>query len=365
MIRDLLVHARAEDIISLAGGLPATEMLPAERLSATAAQVLLDPSAAQYGPSAGEPALREALALDLSRPEEPVDPNDLVITTGSQQALDLVVRSLSRPGDTVCIEDPGYIGAVQTMRASQMHLHGVPVDAEGMSIDALEAAIADGAAPQLCYVNPNFQNPTGAVLSPERATRLVELAERHEFFVIADDPYRALSFSGAAPVDLPPSPHVIRLGSMSKTLSPGLRVGWLHAHPDVIERVTLAKQGADLHTPTLNQLIVASLMSDTPWWNAHLASLRASYGQRRDVLLHAVRTHLPQATVRVPEGGFFLWLDDLGVDLAAALDAGVAFVPGHAFAINSDLSLSARLSFSSAPLDQIDTALRRLATVAS
>ncbi len=372
VIRDLLVHSRRADLISLAGGLPATELLPIERLEAANRQVLRSSGALalQYGLTAGEPILRE----QLTRSAEP-DIERIVVTAGSQQALDLVARLLAESagatGGTppvVAIEDPGYLGAVQIFRSHRFELAGIPVDADGICVEALAERLAAGLCPRLCYINPTFQNPTGASLTPERARRLVELAEQYGFWVVADDPYVELSFDGAADSPLPQSCHVIRLGSMSKTLSPGLRVGWLDADPRLVAQVTLAKQAADLHTSTLNQLLTHELLTDSAWWTPHLAALRTNYRDRRDQLRAAVEHHLPQAQISRQRGGFFLWCD-LGVDvddlLPVALEHGVAFVPGSAFAIDTSMSTSLRLSYSSGDPTQFDEALRRLAGAVS
>jgi 2-aminoadipate transaminase len=328
-IRDLLHHARQPGTISLAGGLPAEDALPVTRLREAADRVLTKagPAAVQYGLTEGEPALRELVASGAGRRA-----GEVVVTAGSQQALDLLVATLCRPGDPVAMEEPGYLGARQVLRARQVRTMGVPVDVDGLDVDHLEWLLATGPTPRLLYLNPSFQNPTGASLAPERAERVVELAERYRFHIAADDPYRELWFT-RPPVDLPDGPLVVHLRSSSKVIAPGLRVGWLLAHPDLARRVAVAKQPADLQTSTLNQLMVAELLADTGWWGSHCRELRSLYRSRRDALVAALDgAGVPVPAV--PDGGFFCWLPasrDPHRSLPAALETGVAYVPGSEF----------------------------------
>lgn len=370
-IRDLLSHAQRPGVISLAGGLPAPEALPTERLAAVTASVFerSGTHSVQYSATAGEPALRELLAS-----VEAVHPEDLVITTGSQQALDLVARSLACPGDLAIVDAPGYVGAIQTLRGNGLELRGCPVDPDGLDTDTLEAMLKAGARPQLVYTNPIHQNPTGGRLSPERMRHLASLAERFGFWLVVDDPYREITFDGEAPSPedgLHPASNsrVILLGTLSKTLSPGLRIGWCSGPTDVVRRLVIAKQSADLQTATLNQLIAAAALSDHTWWIQHLQSLRAIYSARHRELTASIDRHLPDAHRAPTTGGFFSWIDLPGVDSTAllerALDAGVAFVPGSAFTIDGRPSSSFRFSHSFADPASFDDALERLAGVVS
>ncbi len=366
-IRDLLEHAKQPGTISLAGGLPAEEALPTERLAACAAATFERAGAAslQYGSTAGEGSLREILASF-----EAVHPDDVVITTGSQQALDLVARTLAIPGDNVVVDGPGYVGAIQVLRGNGLILHACPVDRQGLNTDQLETMLLDGLRPRLVYTNPLHQNPTGGCLSAARVSHLESLADRYGFWIVADDPYRDITFYGAAPSPeegLHPgtSDRVILLGSLSKTLSPGLRIGWCSGPTTAMRSIAIAKQAADLHTATLNQLIAASALSDHRWWVQHLQSLRMLYRTRHDVLATAIAGHLPHATVQPVTGGFFSWIDLPGIDtnelLASALDLGVAFVPGSAFAIDARPSSALRLAHSFGDVGTFDEGLRRLA----
>lgn len=366
-IRDLLEHAQRPDVISLAGGLPANEALPTERLAACAASTFERSGSAslQYGTTAGEPALRELVAS-----YEAVHPDDLVITTGSQQALDLVARTLACPGDAAIVDAPGYVGAIQVLRGNSLVLHGCPVDADGLNTERLEEMLRNGLRPRIVYTNPLHQNPTGGRLTAARANHLVALADRYDFWIVADDPYREITFDGAVPSPeegLHPSlsDHVILLGSLSKTLSPGLRLGWCSGPTAAVRKLVIAKQAADLHTATLNQLIAASVLSDHRWWVQHLQSLRAIYRQRHQALHLAISEHLPHAAVLESTGGFFSWIDLPGVDatelLSAALEGGVAFVPGSAFTIDGRSTSTLRLSHSFADTASFDEGLRRIA----
>ncbi len=366
-IRDLLEYAQRPEIISLAGGLPADEALPTERLAACSATMFerAGSTSLQYGTTAGEPALRELLASF-----EAVHPDDLVITTGSQQALDLVARTLAWPGDAVVLDAPGYVGAIQALRGNGLVMHGCPVDANGLDTSTLETMLNNGLRPRIVYTNPLHQNPTGGCLSSDRANHLVALADRFDFWVVADDPYREITFDGAVPSSeegLHPSTseRVILLGSLSKTLSPGLRIGWCSGPTAAMRKIVIAKQAADLHTATLNQLIAASMLSDHRWWVQHLQALRTLYRTRHDALSGAVADHLPHANTSPTTGGFFSWVDLPGVDttelLPVALEAGVAFVPGSAFTIDGGPSSALRLAHSFADIGSFDEGIRRLA----
>jgi len=319
----------------------------------------------QYSSTAGEPALREILASF-----EAVHPDDLVITTGSQQALDLVARTLARPGDAVVVDAPGYVGAIQVLRGNGLALRGCPVDHDGLDTDQLEVMLANGLRPRFVYTNPLHQNPTGGRLHAARSKHLVALADRFGFWVVADDPYREITFDGPVPSPeegLHPhtSDRVILLGSLSKTLSPGLRIGWCSGPPLAMGSIVIAKQAADLHTATLNQLIAASMLSDHRWWVQHLQTLRSLYRDRHDALTKAIDTHLPDATTQPASGGFFSWLELPGVDTTAllppALDLGVAFVPGSAFTVDAKPTSTLRLAHSFADTTTFDEGLRRLA----
>ncbi len=369
-IRDLLEQARQPGVISLAGGLPADELIPVERLGVAWSTMLDEHGAAafQYGPSAGEPALIDALATI-----ERVDPQHTVITAGSQQALDLVASVLENPsgvGNLAAVEHPGYVGALQILRARRYELLPIPVDSDGIDVGHLADLLAAGARPNLCYVNPSFQNPTGASLTAERGAELIRLAEHYGFVVVSDDPYAELGFECARTFPMPDSDRLVKLGSMSKTLSPGLRIGWLTAPANLTADVVLAKQAADLHTSTSNQLVTAATLRDERWWSAHCEGLRSTYRTRRDALVASLERHIPHARFTPQTGGFFLWIPLVGSkadahELASrALAEGVAIVPGDAFSADDAAPPRAiRLSYSSPSIADMDVAVQRLARV--
>jgi 2-aminoadipate transaminase len=369
-IRDLLALTARPEVISLAGGLPGTDLLPRERIATALAAAIADPAAVQYGETAGLRPLREVLAEhEAGRLGRPVTPTDVVVTSGSQQALDLVARALLDPGDPVVVEDPVYVGALQVFQAAGAALHAVPVDAGGMAVDVLADRLAAGLRPRLVHTVSSFHNPRGATLTGPRRARLAELADRYGFLVVEDDPYGLLAFDGPPPA--PVAAHgdrVVRLGSASKVLAPALRVGWLTGPAPLCAAVERLKQSTDLCTSSLTQLVTADLLADHAWFAAHLDQLRGALRERAAALTGAVGAVFADAvTCSVPTGGMFCWLEftdgtrpaDL---LPAALDHGVGYVPGTAFTVGQDLSAAARLCFASNPADELHTAVERLGT---
>lgn len=357
-IRDLLRHAERPDVLSLAGGLPAAERFPVAAINEAAAVVLARGEGLQYGLSEGDVRLRELVATE--------SPESVLVTTGSQQALDLISRVVLDPGDTVVVGDPCYVGARQVFGAARARLVGVAVDADGLDVDELESRLRGGLRPKLAYVVTNFDNPSGAVLSWSRRTRLAELAATYDFYVVEDDPYGELRYDGE-PVDRIPGDRVLRLRTVSKTLAPGFRIGWIEGPQRVIDAAVIAKQAVDLHTSTVTQAIVAELLARPGFLDAHIAGLRPWYAAQRDALVTALRAGLPEADFVAPSGGMFVWLRLAGIDtsalLAAALDAGMAFVPGAAFAVERDLSDHLRLSFATVSAADLAVAVQRLAGV--
>ncbi len=368
VIRDLLRQAAVPGMISLAGGLPSAEMFPVERIAKASDSVLsgLGSHALQYSLTDGIIELRDWLS---TQPEVAVrDGRAIAIVTGSQQALDLLGRVLVDPGDAIVVEDPCYLGALQAFRGAQPELHGIPVDGDGMRVDLLSERLAAGLRPRFCYVNPNFQNPTGAVLSHDRRRELVALSEQYGFLVIEDGPYRELRFFDApAPSIAELGDRVVRIGTVSKTLAPGLRVGWLSGPDDVIGAVVQAKQASDLHTGTLDQFIALELLSDNEWFPSHLSAVRDFYRHRAEVLAQAMNDHLGERVeFQQPTGGMFVWARltggaDTTELLQRTLANGVCFVPGPAFAATDQWTNHLRLSYVTVPDEQLDEAMRRLA----
>ena len=358
-IRDLLRHADRDDVLSLAGGLPAAERFPVAAISEAASLVLARGDGLQYGLSEGDLGLRELVAPDG-------DPGAVVITTGSQQALDLIGRVLLDPDDPVIVGDPCYVGARQVLQANRARLVGIGVDRDGLDVDELASRLADGLRPKLVYVVANFDNPSGAVLAADRRVRLAALADEYDFLIIEDDPYGRLRYDGEH-LDPIPGERVLRLRSASKTLVPGLRVGWVSGPQYVIDAIVIAKQAVDLHTSTVSQAIVHELLCRPGWFDTHVAGLLPWYAAQRDALIAAIGTHLPAAEFHRPDGGMFVWLRLPGSDAAAvltdAVEAGVAFVPGSAFAVDRNLDDHLRLSFATVNAGELDEAVRRLAQV--
>ena len=368
-IRDLLEITERPEVISLAGGLPTPAAFPVDLIAAATAEVLAESpgSALQYGATEGFGPLRDLLADGHG-----TDRSGVTVTHGSQQALDLLARATTDPGQVIALADPGYVGAIQAFRAVGAELAGIPSDEQGMRVDVLADRLAAGLRPTLVYVVANFDNPTGATLSVERRQRLAELADRYGFWLVDDDPYGSLRWSGDA---LPPlrswSDRVISVGTVSKTVCPGLRVGWAVAPTELSRSLVILKQAADLHTGSLSQQIVHRVLAAPGFIEAHLPAISERYRAQAEVLVGALEEQLgPRIRFGRPDGGMFLWadlpeLDDPGGrGTAGLLDAtlrhGMAFVPGTAFGVEEEHPTSLRLSFATTdPVDLVE-AVRRL-----
>ncbi|MGV9413307.1 aminotransferase-like domain-containing protein [Nocardia sp. NPDC003693] len=372
-IRDLLKLTARAEIISLAGGLPDAALMPRERIAVAAEAALADSGRLQYTESPGWGPLREVLAArESGRLGRSVPVGEVFVTHGSQQALSLLSEVLLDPGALVVVEDPAYVGALQVFRAAGARIAAVPLDAEGMRVDALRDLLARGERPAVVHTVSNFHNPGGVTMSPARRAELAELASAHGFWVIEDDPYGELWFDEPAPAPVATySPNVIRLSSASKILAPSLRVGWMVAPAAVCRAVELLKQGADLCGSALTQQIAADLLADTDWLAAHVNSVREVYGARARSLVGAVRATFGDRVVATDaSGGMFVWVDftdgtDTQALLPRALDAGVAYVPGAAFAVDTDYGHSMRLCFTTSDADVLTEAVGRLARAAT
>ncbi|WP_280492670.1 PLP-dependent aminotransferase family protein [Nocardia asiatica] len=368
-IRDLLKLTARGDVISLAGGLPDEQLMPRDRIALAAETALTDPSRLQYTESAGWGPLREVLAVrETAQLGRPVPIDEVFVTHGSQQALSLLGEVLLDSGALVVIEDPAYVGALQVFQAAGARIVAVPIDAEGMRIDALTELLERGERPALVHTVSSFHNPRGVTMSPDRRRLLAELADRYGFWVIEDDPYGELWFDRPSPKPVASySPNVIRLSSVSKTLAPTLRVGWMIA-PDVVCRgVELLKQGADLCGSALTQQIAADLLADTDWLVTHVDKIRHVYGERARVLVGALRDRFGERVVSTDaSGGMFVWVDftdgtDTAELLPHAIDHGVAYVPGSAFAVTAAYRHSMRLCFTTSEAATLLEAVGRLA----
>ncbi|KQU30950.1 aminotransferase-like domain-containing protein [Rhodococcus sp. Leaf233] len=378
-IRDLLALTARDEIISLAGGLPATDLIPVDRIAAAADAVLRHSDAVQYCETSGHRALRRVIAAreTLAREGGTVPVESVVVTHGSQQALTLLAQALIDPGAVVVVDEPAYTGALQVFSIAEAKIESIPITDGGMDVDELEARLLAGLRPAVVHTVANFHNPRGVTMTEARRRRLAALADRYGFWIIEDDPYGEIWFdtieSGPSPLPIAcHSDRVVRLSSASKILAPTLRVGWFVAPPRVCAAVELLKQGADLCGSSLTQLMAADMLGDTGWLADHLTDLRREYGCRADALMSALSGEFGSALdVSRPTGGMFAWATfrdgtDTTELLAAALAHGVAFVPGSAF-VRAATSTSAeyfrhslRLSFAGSTPEVLNEAVRRL-----
>jgi DNA-binding transcriptional MocR family regulator len=365
-IRELLKLLDQPDILSFAGGIPDPTLFPVERIQAFYSQVLGEAGqqALQYSVSEGLPSLRRWVAERMTRAGAACDEGNVVITAGSQQALDLLGKLFLGRGDTVLVERPTYMGALGAFNAYE------PTYAD------LGGEIPDGA--RLAYVVPDFANPTGKTLTRLERMKLLDRAAERDFLVIEDGAYRELRFAGSdepmlLALDVARSGSIehartIFCGTFSKTLSPALRLGWICAPTPVIEKIVLLKQGADLHASTINQMVAERIVSDG--YEAHLDRLRSAYRERASAMQNALARHMPMGvTWTKPQGGMFVWvklpegLDGARLLEAALAEARVAFVPGAPFFAVGPEANTLRLSYSLPRLDEIDDGVRRLARV--
>ena len=368
-IRDLLKLTERQDVIGLAGGLPDEQLMPRDRIAQAAEVALADRSRLQYTQSAGWGPLREVLAArESARLGRAVPVGEVFVTHGSQQALSLLGEVLLDPGALVVVEDPAYVGALQVFRAAGARIVAVPLDADGMRVDVLRELLDRGERPALVHTVSNFHNPRGVTMSPPRRRELAELADRYGFWVLEDDPYGELWFDRPSPEPVATySPNVVRLSSASKILAPSLRAGWMVAPDAVCRGVELLKQGADLCGSALTQQIAADLLSDSNWLVAHVDKVRRIYGERAGALVGALRERLGHRVISTEaEGGMFVWADftdgtDTAELLPRAVEHGVAFVPGSAFAVDKDYSHSMRLCFTTSDGAVLREAVERLA----
>lgn len=373
-IREILKLVSNPEIISFAGGMPAPELFPYAAIAEATARALGDANALaslQYGLSEGYAPLRETIAQMLATEGIHTTAEHVVITTGSQQAIDLVARVMLNPGDEVVVGDPTFLGALQSFSSYEAGYLTVPVDEEGMRTDVL-ASMLETFRPKLIYTIPSFQNPTGVSMSPQRKAEVYALARQHGVPVLEDDPYGELYFGPERPTTIKSldvdGDGVILCRTFSKILAPGLRVGYMVMPPEIQARVMPAKQAADLHTGSLNQVLIHEFLA-TGVLDAHLDHLRTVYRRRRDLMLSAMQAHFPKG-VRyvVPEGGLFFWCElPAGVSSAQLLDDAVArqvaFIPGKPFYAEGGGENTMRLNFSNASEENILEGIRRLGEV--
>jgi len=392
-MREMMALTERPDVISLAGGLPDTSTFAPELYARLMAQVADGQTARalQYGPTEGMAAAVECIVEVMAAEQTLVDPASVIVTTGGQQVLDLVCKALIDPGDVIVAEAPTYPGAVPTFGAYQADVVQIEMDSHGMPIEELEATLdrlrGVGRWPKFIYTIPNFQNPGGVTMSLQRRQQLVALARERELLVLEDNPYGLLRYEGEPlptlySLDASPGEHrdggsgegmssdlVIYLGTFSKILSPGLRLGWAVAPRPVLEKLNLGKQGADLCSSPMTQLFVSAFFAERtaggdPAWIEYVQRLRELYRRRRDVMLESLHEHFDgRASWTRPEGGLFIWATFDGVDTTdlMARSRGVAFVPGRsAYMDGHSGSHSMRLNFAGVPDEDIREGIRRI-----
>ncbi len=408
-MRDMMSLTERPEVISLAGGLPETRTFPPELYAKLMSQVAAESTARalQYGPTEGMACTVQCILQVMAAEGTSVDPDEVIVTTGGQQVIDLMCKAFIDPGDTIVAEAPTYPGAVPTFDAYQARVVQIEMDSDGMPIDELEATLdrleGEGRRPKFIYTIPNFQNPGGVTMSLPRRRRLVEVARQRELLVLEDNPYGLLRYEGeplptlhsldaAAAARGGASDFVVYLGTFSKILSPGVRLGWAVAPRPIMEKLNLCKQGADLCSSPVTQLFVAAYFEegtssgprrtrsgaalatarddDEPLWLAHLESLKKLYKIRRDVMLGALEEHFgATASWTKPQGGLFIWATlpdyiDTTDLLARALESeGVAFVPGRAAYLDGRGASSMRLNFAGVPEEDIREGIRRIGKV--
>jgi 2-aminoadipate transaminase len=371
-IREILKTTERPEVISFAGGLPAPELFPIDDIKISAERVLseIGPRALQYGITDGVPALRERIATEMGVRGVTCSMSDILITTGSQQSLDLIGKIFLDPGDIVLTENPTYLAAIQSFQCFEARFQPVPTDDDGIIPEEVDK-LAGRMKARFLYVIPNFQNPTGRTLNIERRRALYEVAVRHGLTIVEDDPYGKLRYRGT---QVPPiksfdtTGTVVYLSTFSKTVAPGFRTGWAVAPQPIREKLIIAKQAADLHTSSLDQLILERYLRDfdNP---AHVERVRAAYGERYGIMDKALSGSMPTGfSWTKPDGGMFLWVtgpEDLDSTdlLKKALERNVAFVPGADFFPDHEGQSCMRLNFSNAAPKLIKEGIDRLSSL--
>lgn len=372
-IRELLKLADRPEVISFAGGLPAPELFPTKELIKVAEAVLTESGtqALQYGPTDGFTPLREKIAARSEKFGFKPNVEDILITSGSQQGLDFSARVFLNEGDIVIVESPSYLGAINAFKACMPEFVEIATDSEGMIMEDLEEVLKTRENVKMIYVIPDFQNPSGKTWSIERRKRLIELANEYDLPIIEDNPYGDLRFEG----EIPPSikafdteGRVIFLGTFSKTFCPGMRIGWVIADPQILQKYNFIKQGADLQSSTIAQREMDKYLEMYDL-DAHIENLKKVYRNRRDVMMAAIKEHFPSnVSYTYPEGGLFTWVvlpEHISArDVAPkALENNVAFVPGGSFFPNGGNENTFRLNYSNMPEDKIKEGIARLGKV--
>lgn len=367
----ILKAAADPKIISFAGGLPAPELFPVEGMKEATDKVYAEhgQQALQYGAAKGVTELRE-LILKRVKEKENIDAKleNVMVTTGSEQAIDLVGKAFVNPGDTVLVEEPTYLCALDVFRSYGTNFVSVPMDDDGMKMDALEEALKAHPETALVYTVPNFQNPTGRTMPAERRKKFAELAAKYDVPVLEDNPYGDIRFAGEHVPSVKSFDHagkVFYMSTFSKILAPGFRLGWLVADPKVIEKLTVLKQSADLHTDNLVQYVVTEFFKENDV-DAHVKEISDLYGKRKQLMIDGIKKYFPKDVKYTdPEGGMFLWVEVPGVTdtvelFKQCLEHNVAFVPGDPFFAGKPQPGTFRLNYSNMQEDQIEVGLKRL-----
>ncbi|MDY3032252.1 MAG: PLP-dependent aminotransferase family protein [Clostridia bacterium] len=371
-IREMFKRMADPEIISLAGGNPASELFPGDELSKIAGKILMtNPTGAlQYGTTDGVPAMKECAKSRAAKVNSVKEDDQIIIMTGANQGIDLTAKALINKGDKIIVESPSFIGSLNAFRTYESQLVGVKVEDDGMSMEGLEEALKNNDGVKLIYTIPTFQNPTGTTMSLEKRKKLIELANKYDVLVLEDNPYGDLRFRGE---DLPTiksldtEGRVIYAGSFSKILSPGMRLGYIIGAPAIVEKIEILKQVNDVHTPVLTQLMCVEFMKKYNI-DKYIEKNRELYGKKCDVMLEAMEKYFPAGKVKwtVPDGGIFLWcecpeLEDITPLVDKALEKKVAIVPGSNFAIDMKApSNMFRLNYSSATPEKLEEGIRRL-----
>lgn len=374
-IRDLFVVASRPDIISFAGGMPETRSFPMEKVVAATKNVMeADGSAAlQYGSSEGTPELRNAIVRLMAQDSINIHPEDIIITDGGQQALDLLAKIFVNPGDKILVEAPSYVGAIQVFNSYQADMISIPLDENGLQVELLEKELKElktkGARPKFLYVVPDFHNPAGVTLSEDRRKKLLTLSKEYDLLVLEDNPYSRLRFEGEYIKPLrTQDPSVVYLSTFSKIFSPGVRLGWINAPRPILEKLNLGKQAADLCSSSFAQKVVSEYFKGD-FWQKHVNHLTKVYRKRRDAMVAALEEFFPEeATWSVPHGGLFLWAQlpeylDTTEMLAEAISEKVAYVSGRAFFPDRSGKHCMRLNFSYPTEEEIHEGIKRLSKV--
>lgn len=376
-IREIFKYAADPQVISLAGGNPAPELFPHKELSEIAREMLAEQPvlSLQYGVTEGYGVLREQVRERLMRKEKiDTKTNDVLIVSGGQQGIDLLSKVVLNEGDTVIVEEPSFIGALNTFRSYNAHLVGVSMDEDGMNIEALEKALQENPNTKIIYTIPTFQNPSGITMSQAKRRALYEVASRYDVLVLEDNPYGELSFDGThhdTIKSIDTEGRVVYSGSFSKILSPGIRVGFICAAPEIIAKMTVAKQTNDVHTPMITQLMVSEYLKRYDI-DALIEQMRALYAQKSATMLKAIDRYFPkEVTHTTPTGGLFVWAtlpqqyDTLALS-KRCVERKVVYVPGNTFMVDMEKPCSSlRLNYSTMTDERIEEGVRVLGEIFS